>query len=57
MSALKISEIPGTLLRLAVILFFHGFGLELLFLWLNHVEANGTDHRNTFIVIVIRLFC
>jgi len=58
-SALKISEIPGTLLRLAVFLFLAGFGLYLLFLWLNHVEASGTDHRNIFIVFVtvIGLFC
>jgi hypothetical protein len=66
-SALKISEIPGTLLRLAVLLFLAGFGLYLLFSWLNHVDASGTDHvdasgtdyRNIFAVfiIVIGLFC
>jgi hypothetical protein len=58
-SALKISEIPGTLLRLAVILFLAGFGLYLLFSWLSGVEASGNDHRNIFIVfvVVIGLFC
>jgi hypothetical protein len=58
-SALKISEIPGTLLRLAVILFLAGFGLYLLFSWLNRVEASAPDHRNIFVVfvIVLGLFC
>jgi hypothetical protein len=58
-SALKISEIPGALLRLAVVLFLAGFGLYLLFSWLNRVEASGTDHHNIFVVfmIVLGLFC
>jgi hypothetical protein len=58
-SALKLSEIPGTLLRFAVLLFLAGFGLYLLFSWLNYVEVGGTDHRNIFLVfaIVLSLFC
>lgn len=58
-SALKISEIPGTLLRLAVILFLVGFGLYLLFSWLNNIGGSGTDQRNIFIVfiLVIGVFC
>lgn len=52
-SALKISEIPNLLLNLAVVLFLIGFGLYLLFSWLNHVEQSGLDYRNVFIVFVI----
>jgi hypothetical protein len=52
-SALKISEIPNLLLDLAVVLFLVGFGLYLLFSWLNHVEQSGLAYRNVFIVFVI----
>ena len=58
-SALKISEIPGALLRLAVLLFLAGFGLYLLFSWLDKVEGDSADQRNVFIafVLVIGSFC
>jgi len=58
-SALKVSEIPGTLLRLAVMLFLAGFGIYLLFSWLDRPEASGSQNRNIFIVfvIVIGVFC
>lgn len=52
-SALKISEIPNLLLNLAVVLFLIGFGLYLLFSWLNHIEQSGIAYRNVFIVFVI----
>ena len=51
-SALEISEVPGTLLNMAVVLYLIGFGLYLLFSWLHNVTGIGGDNRNVFIFFI-----
>jgi hypothetical protein len=51
-SALEISEVPGTLLNMAVVLYLIGFGLYLLFSWLHNVAGIGGDNRNVFIFFI-----
>jgi hypothetical protein len=47
--------LPSLLLKLAVLLYLVGFGIYILFAWLNNVERKGTDHRNVFICFVVTL--
>ncbi|KAL9111710.1 MAG: hypothetical protein Q9227_003985 [Pyrenula ochraceoflavens] len=54
-SAIKITQIPTALLQLAVLVFFVGFGLYLIFSWTENVEAGGSDYRNIFILFVITI--
>ena len=54
-SALQISEIPATLLFLAVILYLIGFGLYLLYSWLYDTAGRGAENRNVFIFFVTTL--
>jgi hypothetical protein len=51
-SALQISEIPGTLLNLSVMIYLIGFGLYLLYSWLNNIP-DAADNRNVFIFFVV----
>ena len=52
-SALQISEVPGTLLNLSVMMYLIGFGLYLLYSWLNDIPHGATDNRNVFIFFVV----
>jgi hypothetical protein len=52
-SALQISEVPGTLLNLSVMIYLIGFGLYLLYSWLNDIPDGATDNRNVFIFFVV----
>jgi hypothetical protein len=52
-SALQISEVPGTLLNLSIMIYLIGFGLYLLYSWLNNVQDGATDNRNVFIFFVV----
>jgi hypothetical protein len=52
-SALQISEVPGTLLNLSVMIYLIGFGLYLLYSWLNGIQDGATDNRNVFIFFVV----
>lgn len=47
--------LPSFLLKLAVLLYLVGFGIYILFAWLNNVERKGTDYRNVFICFVVTL--
>ena len=47
--------LPSLLLKVAVLLYLVGFGIYILFAWLNNVEKKGTDSRNVFICFVITL--
>jgi hypothetical protein len=51
-SALAISEVPGNLLNMAVVLYLIGFGLYLLFSWLHSVAGIGGDNRIVFIFFI-----
>jgi len=54
-----ICELPGQLPELAALFFFAGFGIYLLFCWVNRVDLNDHDaSRNVFIffVVVVGLF-
>jgi hypothetical protein len=48
-SALAISEVPGTLLNIAVGIYMICFGLYLLCSWLNNVAGAGKDNRSVSI--------
>jgi hypothetical protein len=52
-SALKEIAFPRHLLSLAVLLYLIGFGLYVLFLWLDNIETSGQAYRNIFIVFII----
>jgi len=52
-SALQISEVPGTLLNLSIMIYLIGFGLYLLYSWLNNIPDGATDNRNVFIFFVV----
>jgi hypothetical protein len=52
-SASKIIAIPRHLLNLSVFLFIVGFGLYLLFSWLNHVSTPPSNYRNIFVTFMV----
>ncbi|MCJ1280910.1 hypothetical protein MMC26_000227 [Xylographa opegraphella] len=54
-SAVKQFALPKVLLNLAVLLYLLGFGIYLLFCWLENVESPTSDYRNIFIVFVTTL--
>ena len=54
-SAVKQFALPKVLLNLAVFLYLLGFGIYLLFSWLENVEPPSSDYRNIFIVFVASL--
>ncbi|MCJ1288473.1 hypothetical protein MMC34_000001 [Xylographa carneopallida] len=54
-SAVKQFALPKVLLNLAVFLYLLGFGIYLLFSWLDNVETPTSDYRNIFIVFVAAL--
>lgn len=47
--------LPNLLLKVAVLLYLVGFGIYILFSWLNNVEQNGMVSRNVFICFVVTL--
>ncbi|KAI1614902.1 hypothetical protein EDD37DRAFT_403940 [Exophiala viscosa] len=49
----KVIALSRNLLTLAVTLFNVGFGLYLLFLWLDNVETSGVSHRNVFLLFIV----
>ena len=54
-SALLLSEAPGTLLNLALLMFIAGFVIYLLFAWLNDHEESRTEHQHiaTFVICIV----
>ena len=54
-SAVKQFALPKVLLNLAVFLYLLGFGIYLLFAWLDNVEPPSSNYRNVFIVFVATL--
>jgi hypothetical protein len=52
MSALAIPEMPETLLNIAVVMYMIGFGLYLLYSWLNNIGGAGKDNRSVFVFLV-----
>ena len=51
-SALQAVQAPKFFLRMAVGFFIVGFGLYLLFSWLNDSASTSADHRDIFVVFV-----
>jgi hypothetical protein len=47
--------LPSLLLKVAVLLYLVGFGIYILFSWLNNVEQKGSDSRNVFVCFVVTL--
>jgi len=55
-SAVMMCELPAKLLEFAVILYFGGFGIYLLFCWINQVKENDQNaSRNVFIFFVVAI--
>jgi len=52
-----IIQFPRVLLNIAVFLYLVGFGLYLLFAWLENVPTISDDYRNIFIVYMVALGC
>ena len=57
-SAAMMCELPAQMLEFAMALYFAGFGLYLLFYWINKVDSNVDSSRNVFIffIVVLGLF-
>lgn len=58
-AALKQYHTPKVVLNLAVLLYTVGFGIYLLYAWIDHVEPDGgrNDFRNVFIAFVTTVGC
>jgi hypothetical protein len=56
-AAIMIIAFPSTLLQLAVVIYLVGFGLYLLFSWLEKVDSGSIGHRNVFIVFIVAVGC